>query len=59
MGKVTQDRLKIFREEGAVVGILASLWGIAILLPIISIYTRWLDFARYNLPDWLGWLTLQ
>jgi len=54
--KVRQDRLKIFREEGALVGILASLWGVAILTPLIPMYSTWLDFARYNPPDFLSWL---
>ena len=54
--KYKQDRKAIFREEGFVVGILASLWGIAILLPLLYIFTRWLSFADFALPTWIGWV---
>jgi len=49
-----QKRASIFREEGFLVGLLASLWGIAILLPLLSTFTSWLDFADYQLPVWAG-----
>ncbi|MFC1871848.1 protein-S-isoprenylcysteine O-methyltransferase [Chloroflexota bacterium] len=49
-----QDRKAIFREEGVVVGVLASLWGIAILMPLLYVFTGWLDFADYGLPFWAG-----
>ena len=52
--KYKQDRKAIFREEGFAVGLLASLWGIAILLPLLHIFTRWLTFAGYNLSAWAG-----
>ena len=51
-----QDRKAIFREEGFVVGALASLWGVAILLPLLHIFTRWLSFADFDLPAWAGWI---
>jgi hypothetical protein len=38
------------------VGILASLWGVAILLPLLHIFTRWLSFADFTLPTWIGWV---
>ena len=51
-----QDRKAIFREEGFVVGLLASLWGLAILLPLLHMFTRWLSFADFDLPAWAGWI---
>jgi len=54
--KYKQDRKAIFREEGFVVGILASLWGVAILLPLLNIFTRWLSLADFGLPTWIGWV---
>jgi len=54
--KHKQDRKAIFLEEGFVVGILASLWGVAILLPLLYIFTRWLGFADFALPTWIGWV---
>jgi protein-S-isoprenylcysteine O-methyltransferase Ste14 len=50
-----QDRKAIFREEGLWYVLLASLWGVAILVPILHIFTRWFGFADYNLPAWAGW----
>ena len=52
--KYKQDRKAIFREEGFAVGLLASLWGITILLPLFHMFTRLLSFADYNLPAWAG-----
>jgi protein-S-isoprenylcysteine O-methyltransferase Ste14 len=52
--KYRQDRTAIFRTEGLVVGLLASLWGVAILLPLLYIFSDWLGFADYNLPAWVG-----
>ncbi len=54
--KYRQDRKAIFREEGFVVGSLASLWGVAILLPLLHMFTRWLSFASFDLPAWAGWI---
>ncbi len=48
--KYKQDRKAIFREEGFTVGLLASLWGVAILLPLLYMYTRWLSFADFDFP---------
>ncbi len=50
-----QDRTAIFRTEGLAVGLLASLWGITILIPVFYMFTHWLDFANYDLPAWAGW----
>ncbi len=53
--KYKQDRKAIFREEGFTVGLLASLWGVAILLPLLHMFTQWLSLADYDLPAWAGW----
>ena len=45
----------MFREEGLWYVLLASFWGVAILVPLLHIFTRWLGFADYNLPAWTGW----
>lgn len=46
--------MAIFRTEGIAVGLLAILWGLAILLPLVFIFTDWLSFADYYLPAWAG-----
>jgi len=38
-----------------IVLVVASLWGITILLPFFYLFTDWLDFVDYRLPDWAGW----
>ena len=54
--KNRQDRKAILREEGLAYALLVSLWGLAILIPIVHMFTRWLSFADYNLPAWSGWI---
>lgn len=54
--KYRQDKKAIFREEGLIVGLLASLWGVAILMPLMYMFTRWLSVANYALPAWTGWV---
>ena len=46
----------MFRTEGLAVGLLASLWGIAIVLPIFYMFTNWLSFADYNLTACAGFI---
>jgi protein-S-isoprenylcysteine O-methyltransferase Ste14 len=36
--------------------VLLALAGIAMLVPLVFIFSSWLDFANYQLPDWTGWL---
>lgn len=36
--------------------ILISAAGIGMDLPFLYLFTPWLDFANYNLPEWSGWL---
>jgi len=38
------------------VGLLASLWGIAILLPLLHMFTRWLSFADSDISAWASWI---
>jgi protein-S-isoprenylcysteine O-methyltransferase Ste14 len=52
--KHRQDRKAIIREEGFAYAILASLWGVSILLPLLHTFTRWISFADYDLPAWAG-----
>ena len=30
--------------------------GVGMILPLIYVFSSWLDFANYNLPDWIGWI---
>jgi protein-S-isoprenylcysteine O-methyltransferase Ste14 len=36
--------------------ILLSFDGIGMILPLIYVFSPWLDFANYNLPYWIGWI---
>ncbi|MHC4728249.1 MAG: protein-S-isoprenylcysteine O-methyltransferase [Planctomycetota bacterium] len=48
---------KSIRKYKSVVDIiLLSAAGIAMVLPFFFIFTSWLDFADYNLRQWLGWI---
>lgn len=48
---------KNIRKYKSVVDIiLLSAAGIAMVLPMFSIFTPLLDFADYRLPEWLGWI---
>jgi protein-S-isoprenylcysteine O-methyltransferase Ste14 len=35
--------------------VLLGLNGVAMLLPLVYVFSTALDFANYKLPDWLGW----
>lgn len=35
---------------------LLALSGLGMILPLFYIFTNWLEFANYTLPDWTGWL---
>lgn len=54
--KYRQDRRAILRTEGVVVATLAGLWGIAILMPLLNLFTGWLKFADYTMPAWAGFI---
>jgi protein-S-isoprenylcysteine O-methyltransferase Ste14 len=30
--------------------------GIGMILPLVYVFSSWLDFADYNAPDWIGWM---
>jgi protein-S-isoprenylcysteine O-methyltransferase Ste14 len=36
--------------------VLLGFAGIGMCLPLIYLFTPWLDFAGYDLPTWLGWI---
>ena len=36
--------------------ILLAFAGISMILPLIYLFSSWLDFADYSLPEWLGWV---
>ncbi len=29
--------------------------GIGMIIPLVYVFSSWLDFANYPLPDWIGW----
>jgi protein-S-isoprenylcysteine O-methyltransferase Ste14 len=36
--------------------VLLSVAGLGFALPLVFIFSSWLSFADYELPDWAGWL---
>ncbi|MCK5101387.1 MAG: isoprenylcysteine carboxylmethyltransferase family protein [Cyclobacteriaceae bacterium] len=36
--------------------VLLTLDGIGMTIPIIYVFSTWLDIADYNAPDWVGWI---
>ena len=36
--------------------VLLGLAGTGLFLPLVYLFTPWLDFADYDLPGWLGWI---
>ena len=36
--------------------LLLYLSSLANLMPLVYVFTSWLDFANYDLPAWIGWL---
>ncbi|NMF67192.1 protein-S-isoprenylcysteine O-methyltransferase [Brasilonema octagenarum] len=48
--KITDDR----RTTQEKLSLLLTFLGMFIL-PLVGVFTPWLDFAGYNLPDWTGW----
>jgi len=35
---------------------LLALTGVGMIIPLFYIFSSWLDFANYSLPNWLGWI---
>ena len=33
-----------------------ALAGVGMIIPLFFIFSSWLDFANYSLPNWLGWI---
>ena len=36
--------------------ILVSIAGVGMVIPLLYLFTPWLDFANYALPGWSGWV---
>jgi protein-S-isoprenylcysteine O-methyltransferase Ste14 len=36
--------------------ILLGVSGIGMIIPLVYVFSSWLDFANYQLPTWTGWL---
>ena len=36
--------------------ILLALNGVGMVVPIFYVFSTWLDFSDYSLPDWLSWI---
>ena len=36
--------------------ILVSVAGVGMAVPLLYLFTPWLDFANYNMPGWCGWI---
>jgi len=36
--------------------ILVLVAGVGMIVPLLYLFTPWLDFAKYNLPGWNGWM---
>jgi protein-S-isoprenylcysteine O-methyltransferase Ste14 len=48
---------KAVRQHKDIVDItLISAGGLGMVLPLFYIFTPWLDFADYHLPEWLRWI---
>lgn len=35
---------------------LMTMDGIGMIIPLFYVFSAWLDFADYNMPDWVGWI---
>lgn len=48
---------KAVRKRKSVLDIvLVGLSGVGLVMPLVYLFTPWLDFADYALPAWLGWV---
>jgi protein-S-isoprenylcysteine O-methyltransferase Ste14 len=49
--------LKVAKDKKSTLDlVLLGVAGISMLLPLVYLFSSWLDFADYNLPKWLGWV---
>lgn len=56
MRQIRRERVSDNRSKGGELPLsLLAFFGMQIL-PLIYIFSTWLDFANYTLPNWLGWL---
>jgi len=53
--KYLRERKSIFRTEGIIMGLLVYLALLAMFMPLLYIFTSYLNFANYILPTWTGW----
>jgi protein-S-isoprenylcysteine O-methyltransferase Ste14 len=49
-----EERRESMQGESVVMRFLMALWGVALLLPFVYMFTSWISFADYRLPGWLG-----
>jgi protein-S-isoprenylcysteine O-methyltransferase Ste14 len=49
--KITDDR-KTVREKLLLFITVVGMF----ILPLVNVFTPWLDFAKYDLPNWIGWI---
>jgi protein-S-isoprenylcysteine O-methyltransferase Ste14 len=50
----TQDT--VIEKKTTIDLILLALNGVAMLIPLVYVFSSSLDFADYDLPSWLGWI---
>jgi protein-S-isoprenylcysteine O-methyltransferase Ste14 len=60
---VRSSQTRHYRRETVVVNrkttpdiFMLALAGVAMLMPLVYIFSPWFDFANYMLPGWLGWV---
>lgn len=53
--KQHREKIAIDKKTGLEIFLLV-INGIGMIIPLIYVFTSWLDFANYYLPDWVGWL---
>jgi len=46
----------VVKEKSAGDVLLLTFDGIGMLIPLVYVFSTWLDFADYNMPDWVGWI---
>ena len=49
-----RDNVLLQKKEHLLVFVGMALWGIVLFLPFFYIFTSWLDFANYKIPEPLG-----
>ena len=43
------------QKKSSIELILLVLNGIGMIVPVVYVFSSWLDFANYSLPVWIGW----